>query len=196
MEKIKVFDAVKIGSWEEVSGIQASTITKNENDTQKLDGLILRGYETKFKDSKNFNNEVYDTGCFDKFITDYFVTNGLNMPVTIQHGWRLNDFCGRVLLLEVNSVGFYFVVYVPRKLKDYDTIKTLIEEGILQGFSKEGWSTDYEYRYKPNGDFDYIFIKEMELMNVSIVASPANANNFEKIQEIKNGFNLDRKSVV
>ena len=83
MEKVKIFDAVKIGSWEEVSNIPASTITKNDKDTQKLDGLILRGYETKFKDAKNFNSEVYETGCLDKFIENYFVKNNLNMPVTI-----------------------------------------------------------------------------------------------------------------
>lgn len=188
MEKIKISDVVKIGSYEEVDSLQLSTITKNSNDTQRLSGLILRGYETKFKDAKNANGEVFEPGCLDNFIENYFVKNNLNMPVTLMHGWDFESHCGRVLVLEVNGVGFYFVVYIPKKYKHYEDVKFMLEEGILQGFSKEGWSTDYEIRYNEMGDFDYCLIKEMEIINVSLVASPANANPFEKVQEIQNGL--------
>lgn len=188
MEKIKISDVVKIGSYEEVDSLQLSTITKNSNDTQRLSGLIIRGYETKFKDAKNANSEVFEPGCLDNFIENYFVKNNLNMPVTLMHGWRMSDTCGKVLVLEVNGVGFYFVVYIPKKYEKYEELKWRLEEGIIQGFSKEGWSTDYDYKYTQDGDFDYVLIKEMEIINVSLVANPANANQFEKVQEIQNGL--------
>ena len=193
MERIPIYDAVKIGSWDEVDSLSLSTITKNDSDTTKLSGIILKGYETKFNGMKNKNGEVYDPGCLDNFIENYFTKNKLNMPVDIQHRDDINHLCGRVLLLEVNSVGFYFVVYIPKTYKYYEQVKFLLSEGILQGFSKYGWATDYEYIYKPNGEYDYTIIRQMEIFTVSIVASPANPVSFEKIQEIKNGFKFENK---
>ncbi len=193
MKKIQLMDMVKLGSYEEVDGLELSTITKNANDTEKLGGLIIRGYETKFNVGKNQNGEVYDKGCLDEFIDDYFVKNGLNMPVSVQHGYDIDSMCGRVLVLEVNSVGFYFVVYVPRNYVRYEQVKNLIQQGILQGFSKCGWATDYEWKYKPDGSFDYMLIKKMEIYEVSLVATPANPVSFEKVQEIRNGLRFDKK---
>ena len=56
----------------------------------------------------------------------------------------------------------------------------------MQGFSKCGWATDYEYKYTPKGYFDYMLIKEMQIVSLSLVSSPANGVPFEKMQEIKN----------
>ena len=48
MEKIKIQDAVLIDNYEEVDNLELSKITHNPNDAQRLSGLIVRGYETKF----------------------------------------------------------------------------------------------------------------------------------------------------
>ena len=65
----------------------------------------------------------------------------------------------------------------------------VLREGILQGFSKMGWATDYEYRYTRDGEFDYIEIKEFQLCSVSLVTMPANAIPFEAIGEpVKDGL--------
>lgn len=182
-EKIFITDAVPLGSWEEVDNLPLSEITKNDKDTDKLNGLVIRGYEMKWG-GKNENGEVYEKGAFDEFIQSYFVEGGLNMPVDIQHQQDLDHLAGRVLLIEVNSVGFYFVAYIPRTYTHYEQVKNLIKEGILQGFSKMGWATDYNFIYNAEGYYDYTIIKKMEVTSVSLVATPANRLPFEKIGEI------------
>ena len=56
----------------------------------------------------------------------------------------------------------------------------------MQGLSKEGWATDYEYIWKKNGDFDYMQINKMEIVGVSLVACPANGETLERAEEIEN----------
>lgn len=191
----RISDAVLIGNWEEVSGVSAQTINP-QLGTDKLDGLILKGYEMKWNET-NGNYERYEPGAFDDFIKEYFVEKGLNMPVDINHeGWNnYHAICGRVLYIETNSVGFYFVVYIPKGFEAYDDLKWRLENGLLQGFSKEGYATDWEYRYKENGEFDYELIKKMRLLSVSIVSTPANGVLFEKMQEVKNGLVYVNKTI-
>lgn len=180
--KIEVKDTTLIGNWEEVSGLELSKITKKDTDTAKLDGLIIKGYETKFG-KVNENRERYEPGCLDEFVQRYFIDNGINMVVDVQHGWTVDDQIGRVIYLEVNTVGFYFVAYIPRTVARYEQVKNLLSEGILQGFSKCGWAPDYDYIYTENGDYDYTIIRKMEITSVSLVTSPANPIPFESYAE-------------
>lgn len=184
MENILIENTTKINDYKEVKDLELSTITKNDKDTARLNGLLLYGYEMKFG-AKNENNEVYEKGSITGYIEKYFVTNKLNIPVTIQHKDDIHHLAGRVLVVEVNSVGFYFVVYIPKTFVNYEHVLNDIKEGILQGFSKEGYASDYEYRYKKNGDYDYFLIKEMVFVNLSIVATPANSLSFDKIKTTK-----------
>lgn len=187
-KKRLVRDGVLLGDWQEVSGIPLSSVTKKDTDTATLDGLIIKGYETKFNVT-NENGERYAPNCLDKFVQQYFVDHELNMVVDLQHGWDIDSQIGRVIYLEVNSVGFYFVAYVPRSVARYEQVKALLREGILQGFSKMGWATDYEYRYTRDGEFDYFEINEFALCSVSLVTMPANAIPFEAIGEpIRDGL--------
>lgn len=178
----RVIDAVKLGSWEEVEKLQ----TENEPAADKLDGLIIKGYETKFGKT-NENGERYDKSCLDEFIEQYYIKNKLNIPVTIQHRDDIRHLCGRVLLVEVNSVGFYFVVYIPRTYRYYADVLNNVREGILQGLSKEGfccWEDFIPHRDK-NDDIEYWEIRKFRLTAMSIVATPANGVPFEKVQQIK-----------
>lgn len=183
MDKVKIQDTTLIGNWEEVQNLPLSAITKKDTDTTKLDGLVIRGYETKF-DKTNENGERYAPGCLDEFIQSYFIDNGLNMVVDLQHGCDIDSQVGRVIYLETNTVGFYFVAYIPKSVARYEQIRNLLKEGILQGFSKCGWATEYEYRYTPDGDFDYMLISKMDIVSVSLVTSPANAVAFEGFGEV------------
>ena len=187
-KKLLVRDGVLLGDWQEVSGLPLSSVTKKDTDTATLDGLIIKGYETKFNVT-NENDERYAPNCLDKFVQQYFVDHELNMVVDLQHGWDIDSQIGRVIYLEVNTVGFYFVAYVPRSVARYEQVKALLREGILQGFSKMGWAMDYEYRYTRDGEFDYVEIKEFQLCSVSLVTMPANAIPFEAIGEpVKDGL--------
>ena len=183
-----VNDGVLLGDWDEVNGVPLSSVTKKDTDTATLDGIIIKGYETKFNVT-NENGERYAPNCLDKFVKQYFVDHEMNMIVDVQHGCGVDDQIGRVIYLEVNTVGFYFVAYIPRTIARYEQIKNMLREGILQGFSKYGWATDYEYRFTRDGEFDYIEIKEFRLCSVSLVTIPANAIPFEAIGEpVKDGL--------
>lgn len=190
-EKYKIQDAVLIGSYEEIDKKELSSITHNQDDKQILDGLILRGYETKFNRT-NENGERYTKEALDDFLENYFIKNKLNMPLTIQHKDDIMHIVGRVLIVEVNSVGFYFVCYIPRAIPQYAHVKALIEEGVLQGLSKEGWATDFSYKFTKDGDVDYVQINKMDLLAMSIVTTPANAVTFERVQEIKNTLRFNK----
>lgn len=189
MKKLAISDGVLLGSWEEVTELPLSSITKREGDTRKLDGLILKGYETKFGVT-NGNRERYAPGCLDDFIQDYFIDRSLNMAVDVQHGWAIDDQVGRVIYIEVNTVGFYFVVYIPRTVARYEQIKNLLAEGILQGFSKCGWATEWADKWAEDGSYDYTEIIKMKIISVSLVTAPANAIPFEQAAEIRNALSF------
>ena len=204
-KRIKIQDTTLIGNWDEVQDYELSKVTKKDTDTQRLNGLVIKGYETKFS-KVNENGERYDPGCLDEFIQSYFIDNCLNMVVDVQHGWGIDDQVGRVVYLETNTVGFYFVAYIPRTVARYEQIKNLLQEGILQGFSKCGWASDWEWERGKDGE-DVFVVKKMDIVSVSLVTSPANAIAFEGVGEtiqnrleyrnrIKDEADRKRKSIL
>lgn len=178
-------NAVKIGDWEEVKSIPVSAITKRDEDTALLDGLIVRGYEMEW-DKTNENFERYERSAFDKFLQEYFVDRGFNLPVDIEHYGSPEWLAGRIIYAEINTRGFYYVAYVPRTYTHYDMVLNLLREGILQGFSKMGYATDWDWvRDQKTGEFLYEIIREFKLLRMSLVSTPANGIPFEKLQETK-----------
>lgn len=179
-------NAVTIGDWEDVKGIPTSQLTKRDEDTALLDGLIIRGYEMEW-DKTNENYERYAKDAFDKFIKYYFIDRGFNLVVDVEHaGLDPQWLAGRVIYAEINSRGMYYIVYIPRTYVHFDIVRNLLKEGILQGFSKMGYATDWENVYnKQTGEFMYQLIKEFKLLSMSLVSAPANGMQFEKLQEVK-----------
>lgn len=185
MERKLITDEILIGKWEEVTELPTSDITNDDSDRSHLNGLLVYGYEMKFG-RINENQEKYDPACFDEFIHKYFVANKLNIPVDVMHGRTFDDLVGRVIYCETNTTGFYFVCYIPRCVPRYEHIKSLLHEGIIQGFSKCGWATEWEDKYNNDGSLAYIYITQMQLLSVSLVATPANGLGFEKKKELRN----------
>lgn len=187
---------VLLGDWEEVQGVEAQTI-KPELAPEKLDGLIIKGYEMKFGKT-NENGEQYDVTAFDEFIKRYFVDGRMNMPVDVNHqGWQdWRSYCGRVLYIEVNSVGFYFAAYVPRTYPEYDRLLWALKNGIIQGFSKEGFVgyDDYDLVWNADGTFDHEQIHKMNVVSVSLVCTPANGLPFEQMKETRNALYFENKT--
>ena len=188
MDIYKITDTTKINDFKEVDNMELSKITRNEGDKEILTGMIISGYEMKFG-KINENREMFEPTCIDEYMQDYFIKNKLNVPVTILHRDDITHLVGRVLVVETNTNGFYFVVYIPRGVAGYDDIKLKVKEGILQGFSKEGWSEEYEVKYTKDGAFDYILIKKLIFASLSIVATPANSLRFDKVGETMNIIN-------
>lgn len=193
-------NAVTIGNWEDVKGIPTSQLTKRDEDTALLDGLIIRGYEMEW-DKTNENYEQYAKDAFDKFIQDYFIDRGFNLVVDIEHaGFDPQWLAGRVIYAEINSRGMYYIVYIPRTYVHFDMVRDLLQEGILQGFSKMGYATNWEDVWnKQTGEFLYELITEFKLLAMSLVSAPANGMQFEKLQEVKrNGLvfrNIEKEQI-
>ena len=94
-EKRIVRDSVLIGEWKDVQDLPLSSITKRADDVEKLDGLIIKGYEMKWG-ATNENGERYAQGAFDDFIKDYYIANGLNVVLDVQHDPRPEQLCVRI----------------------------------------------------------------------------------------------------
>lgn len=191
-----VRDTVLIGSWEDTQKIPTETLRKWTDEPDKLDGLIIKGYEMKWSET-NENKERYDDTAFAEFIQSYFVDKGFNMPVDINHEGYRNWFayCGRVLYIETNTVGFYFVIYVPRTYPDYNRLVWALQNGIIQGFSKEGYVdwNDYDPVYNEDGTFAYEQIHKIRVVAVSLVATPANGVPFEQMRVTTNALIFEDK---
>lgn len=184
-------NSVMLGEWSDVKDIPAENLNKWTNDPDKLHGLIFKGYEMKWG-AVNTNGEMYDEQAFDKFIEDYFVQKGFNMPVTIEHSYDPQWVAGRVLYIERNSVGFYFVVYIPDTYKNYEQVKWMAQEGLLQGLSKEGFYVDCDWEQDDKGEW-YVQVHELIMSRVSLVCTPANGVKFESMKETKNAVRFTKK---
>lgn len=190
-------NAVMLGEWADVKDIPSENLKKWTNDPDKLHGLIFKGYEMKWG-AINTNGETYDETAFDTFIEDYFVQKGFNMPVSIEHSEDPEWIAGRVLYIERNSVGFYFVVYIPDTYKNYAQVKWMVEEGLLQGLSKEGYFIDYDWEQEDENDWNswYIRVHELMMSRVSLVCTPANGVKFESAKETKNAVKFKKPESV
>ena len=192
-EKRIVRDSVLIGEWKDVQDLPLSSITKRADDVEKLDGLVIKGYEMKWGKT-NENGERYAQGAFDDFIKNYYIKNGLNVVVDVQHDTRPEWLCGRLLYIETNTVGFYLVAYIPRTEQAFDAVKSKLQNGLLQGFSKYGFVDDGHYVFKDNGKVDYFQIDKIRLFAASLVSTPANGVPFEGVGEVKNRLEYVNKT--
>lgn len=188
-------DMVLLGNWEKLQDVPAKTISPKLED-ETLNGLLIKGYEMKWNKT-NENDERFDKTAFDEFIQQYFVEGKLNMPVDINHGgyhdWR--NYCGRVLYIETNSVGFYFAVYIPKTYPEYDRLLWALENGIIQGFSKEGYVPydGYDWVFNEDGSFSHEQVHKMKIISVSLVSTPANGLPFEQMKQTTNALVFEQK---
>ena len=82
------------------------------------------------------------------------------------------------------------LVFIPKGVYYYGLIKTLIDNGVLQGFSNYGWISDWGY----DEDNKVMIVRKFQLVSVSLVDVPSdvgaklegNATRFEGF-EIEQG---------
>lgn len=182
MEKLELKDTLKVGDWKELENMKLEDL----GTEQVYDGIIVSGYELHDWEHPNGNGELYTRNAFDEFVQDYFVKGGLNMPLTVQHGERLEDIVGKVVSMRVTEDGLHFDCYLPRTLERYDTLKTLLSEGLLS-FSKEGYATDYEWvTDEKDAAGGHLLINKMSMTALSLVTTPANCRGLDRVAEIRN----------
>ena len=174
---------------------QLSSFTNNPDDKELLDGIIIEGYETKFADGTNTNGERFEPGCLDKFIHEYYVEKGLNMPLVVEHSFDPEWIAGRIVYAEVNEVGFKYVAYIPKTYMHYAHVKNLLANGIIQGFSKFGWCNQGQWIEDPEDKFGgYFLVQQMDIINMAIVTTPANGLRFDEVGEIMNAMRFENKT--
>lgn len=141
-------------------------ITKSTKDANGE--LFIEGYANT--NSKDRVGDVVLPTAFAKSLPTY-----LTNPVLLaNHDW--NDPCGRCMSAEITEKG----LYIKARLSDTrNDIKTLVREGVLSTFSI-GYNeidTDFDESTKTK------YIKELELLEISIVTVPANVESIFKVTD-------------
>jgi HK97 family phage prohead protease len=129
--------------------------------TKAADGgdCVIEGYANT--STKDRVGDVVLPAAFEKTLATY-----MQNPVLLaNHDW--NDPCGKVLEAKITDKGLWIKARISDTRPD---IKTLINEGCLRTFSI-GYNevvADYDEATKTK------FVKELELLEISIVTVPAN----------------------
>lgn len=139
------------------------------NDAGEETGFEVRGTLTTFG-RVNENDMYFTPESYDRFVSEYYEANRLNVPLVIYHNDTDPRFvCGIVKSMTKTEKGVEMVGFVHRSAYFYNLIKAQIEDGILQGFSNCGFVVDGEYDKERNA----LKINEFALMHASLVVNPA-----------------------
>lgn len=144
---------------------------KEATVTKAADGdCIIEGYANT--STKDRVGDVVLPQAFEKSLKTY-----MNNPVLLaNHDW--NDPCGVVLSTEITDKGLWIKARISNTRDD---IKTLIREGCLRTFSigYNEVTADYDEASKTK------YIKELELLEISVVTVPANTEAMFTTAEVK-----------
>lgn len=164
-----------LGGWRIVDGVRLCDIAGGD-DTQELHGIIVEGLEMPWN-VVNENGEEYRRGCMDEFMERYFVKHELNVPIDVQHDSRPEWLVGRVIIAEDTDAGFKLTGFIPATIRNYSAVEALLTNGILQGWSKCGWASEYEF-----AEDGHMVVKAFDLLSMSLVTTPANALKFNDFE--------------
>lgn len=134
-------------------------------------GFEVSGKVTQF-DATNFNGLNFDKGSYDKCIANYFEKNNLNIPIDVMHQRGIEYLVGYAKTFVKREDCVEMTAFVPKGVHYYELVKTLIDNGILQGFSNLGFITDGKY----DSETDSFIVKDFSLISVSLVDVPADTN--------------------
>ena len=135
------------------------------------EGILVSGMLTRFGET-NCNGFRFEPGSYDKCIAEYFEANGLNVPLTVQHNDNdIRHIVGRVTKMEKKGDGVYMEAVILAVHPEFETVKSLIDGGVLQGFSNYGWAVDCSFT--EDGD---LAVHEFTLLSASLVTTPADVS--------------------
>ena len=143
-------------------------------------GFEVSGLLTTF-DLVNENGMAFKSESYDRFVTDYFQRNDLNVPVCLQHeDTDIRNVCGVVREMRKTDTGVVMTAFIPRCTYYYNLIKNYIELGILQGFSNYGGVASAEWDEAGN-----FIITDFELLHVALVTTPADSTARFSVQNTR-----------
>lgn len=134
--------------------LKSALVTKDA-----ADNCIIEGYANT--SSKDRVGDVVMPKAFEKTLAVYMA----NPVLLANHDW--NDPCGVVLNAEITDKGLWIKARISNTRED---IKTLIREGCLRTFSIGYNEIDCDYDESTKTKY----IKELELLEISVVTVPAN----------------------
>ena len=125
--------------------------------------------------------------AFKQFMNNFRTRNSVIMHTDAQVGWILPLYInrdGRVYKSGVDDRGMYIITEVKANGRVVEKVRKEIEDGNIRSYSIAGLATDKEEVERVNGD-KYIKVKDLELTEISLVASPANQKaHFKLIKEL------------
>lgn len=153
------------------------------------EGILVSGMLTRFGET-NFNGFRFAPGSYDKCIAEYFEANGLNVPLTVQHNDNdIRHVVGRVTKMEKRDDGVYMEAVVLSGHPEFETVKCLIDGGVLQGFSNYGWA--HSCGCTEDGA---IVVEEFSLLSASLVTTPADVSGKLEMRNTRfEGFSLEKE---
>lgn len=130
-------------------------------------GIRLKGTLTTFE-KVNENGQTWMQTAYDDGVASYFAENNLSVPLDLMHQRDLMHLAGRVEVLRKTENGVELEAIVPKGVYFYNLIKTLLTNGILQGFSNYGYVTRGEV-----DDDEILHVEAFQLISASLVDVPA-----------------------
>lgn len=134
--------------------LESGVVTKDASGD-----CMIEGYANT--SSKDRVGDVVKPTAFTKSLETYMK----NPVLLVNHDW--NDPCGVVTAAEVTDKGLMIKAKISNTRED---IKTLIREGCLRTFSIGYNEVDSEYDESTKTKY----VKELELLEISVVTVPAN----------------------
>lgn len=134
-------------------------------------GIEVSGKVTEFNVT-NENGLKFDKKSYDACISDYFEKHGLNIPIDIMHVRDAQHLAGVAKKFIKRSDGVEVTAFIPKGVYFYGLIKTLIDNGVLQGFSNYGCMRDCEW----SREDEAVVVKEFFLISISLVDVPADTS--------------------
>lgn len=154
--------------------LETAVVTKDASGD-----CVIEGYANT--STKDRVGDVVMPKAFEKTLETY-----MKNPVLLaNHDW--NDPCGVVLSAEVTDKGLWIKALISNTRED---IKTLIREGCLRTFSIGYNEVDCDYDEATKTKY----IKELELLEISVVTVPANTEATFTQADVKAGTESDAKS--
>ena len=163
-------------------------LTKQDEDTEDL---YITGYASTID-----KDRASDVIVADAWKKEGALSNYLNNPIILAFHDHTRPI-GKTIEHSIDSKGLKITAKISKAAKE---IKELILDGILSAFSVGFMVKDADYDSKT----DMFVIKEIELLEISVVAVPANQSalfslqkNFEtteELQEFKNQYSKSKPS--
>lgn len=143
------------------------------------DGLKICA-KLKAWNTTNLNGFNFDKTSYDEFIADYYEKHGYRVPLTLMHGHSFADIVGEVTLLDNREDGLHCEAVIYADYPQFGWVAKLVKSRILGGVSDDGFFSEYS----EDAETGAILVKKAQIMNVSLVTTPAEP--LAKVEEMAN----------